>query len=136
MTDIFVPSKVANARADFSIVRALCEVLHAADVRFPQQPNMDLFDGERSLREGPIGIAIVGQRNAGKSKFINLLLGRGAGVSPVSSLPGTTRTVLEIGRGDESAVAIGRDFAEYIPVTKESITKACLLYTSPSPRDS
>lgn len=55
---------------------------------------LDITQSERPLREDVISVAVLGKPNAGKSTFINKLLGEERLVT--SEIPGTTRDTIDI----------------------------------------
>ena len=103
----------------------------------------DPFDDEEPENELP-RFAIVGRPNAGKSSFINALIGEDRNI--VTNIAGTTRDSI-----DTKYNRFGFEFnlVDTAGIRKKSKVKedlefysvmravrACLLYTSPSPRDS
>ena len=54
----------------------------------------DKFDGFPDEEERPTAIAIVGRPNAGKSSFVNQLVGENRSI--VSNIPGTTRDAVDV----------------------------------------
>ena len=71
-------------------------------------------------------VSLVGRPNVGKSTLLNQILGMKLAIT--SDKAGTTRNIINgIYNDDESQI---------IFVDTPGIHKPCLLYTSPSPRDS
>ena len=90
----------------------------------------------RIIREG-IRTVILGRPNVGKSSLLNAILDVDRAI--VSQIPGTTRDVLEESVTVEGVMIRLFDTAGLRETTdeleQEGMTRACLLYTSPSPRD-
>ena len=118
----------------FADRKALNKLLN--DLREKIKSLIDSFQYGSVIKNG-VPVAIAGKPNAGKSSLLNALLNEDRAI--VSSIPGTTRDAVEDTLTidgihfrfiDTAGLRETDDQIELI-----GVSKACLLYTSPSPRD-